>query len=170
MKIITVSYRLPLSIKKSKDNVKITQSAGGLATAVLSYSEKSNVDLTWVGIADFDKTTWENNKNRYDKNFEVEPVFLEKQLNRMFYNIFSNSVLWALFHYFPSFVEYTDDGFEAYKKANEIVAQKVSDIYEPGDIIWIHDYHFLGLPHLLRKLQPDAKIGFFLHIPFPNFD
>lgn len=170
MKIITVSYRLPLSIKKSKNNVKITQSAGGLATAVLSYSEKSNVDLTWVGIADFDKATWENNKNKYDKNFEIEPVFLEKQLNRKFYNVFSNSVLWALFHYFPSFVEYTDDGFEAYKKANEIVAQKVNEVYEPGDIIWIHDYHFLGLSSLLRELQPNAKIGFFLHIPFPNFE
>lgn len=170
MKIITVSYRLPVSIKKQKGKVKITQSAGGLATAVLSYSEKSNVNLTWVGIADFEEEVWNNNKDLYDKNFEIEPVYLEKQLNRKFYNIFSNSVLWALFHYFPSYVEYTDDGFEAYKTANEIVADKISSIYEPGDIIWIHDYHFLGLPQLVRKRQPDAKIGFFLHIPFPNFE
>lgn len=170
MKIITVSYRLPLSIKKQKQKIKITQSAGGLATAVLSYSEKSNVNLTWVGVADFDKTTWEENKDKYDKNFDIEPVFLDKQLNRQFYNVFSNSVLWALFHYFPSFVEYTDYGFEAYKAANEIVAEKINSIYEPGDIVWIHDYHFLGLPKLVREYHPDAKIGFFLHIPFPNFE
>ena len=170
MKIITVSYRLPLSIKKTKGKAKITQSAGGLATAVLSYSAKSNVNLTWVGVADFDKATWDENKDSYDRNFDIEPVFLEKQLNRKFYNVFSNSVLWALFHYFPSFVEYTDEGFEAYKRANEIVAEKIHSIYEPGDVIWIHDYHFLGLPHLLRQYQPNAKIGFFLHIPFPNFE
>ncbi|WP_159799799.1 bifunctional alpha,alpha-trehalose-phosphate synthase (UDP-forming)/trehalose-phosphatase [Flavobacterium sp. MK4S-17] len=170
MKIITISYRLPLSIKKQKGKVKITQSAGGLATAILSYSQKSDVNLTWVGIADFDKTTWENNKDRYDRNFDIEPVFLERSLNRQFYNIFSNSVLWALFHYFPSYVEYTDASFEAYTKANAIVAEKVNSIYEPGDIIWIHDYHFMGLAKIIREYHPDAKIGYFLHIPFPNFE
>lgn len=170
MKIITVSYRLPLSLRKQQGKVKITQSAGGLATAILSYSEKSKVNLTWVGVADFDAATWEENKDRFEKNFDIEPVFLEKQLNRKFYNIFSNSVLWALFHYFPSFVEFTDDAFEAYKTANEIVADKISEVYEPGDIVWVHDYHFLGLPKLIRERHPDAKIGFFLHIPFPNFE
>lgn len=170
MKIITISYRLPLSIKKTKNKVKITQSSGGLASAVLSYSEKSNANLTWVGIADFDKDVWESNRNNFDHSFDIEPVYLEKKLNREFYNVFSNSILWALFHYFPSYVEYTDESFEAYKQANETVANKVASIYEPGDVIWVHDYHFLGLPKLLRHLLPDAKIGYFLHIPFPNYE
>lgn len=170
MKIITISYRLPISIKKEKSKVSITQSSGGLATAILSYSEKSSSNLTWVGIADFEKSIWESYKNTYSKNFDIEPVYLDKELNREFYNVFSNSVLWSLFHYFPSFVEYSDEGFEAYVKANRIVAEKVCSIYEPGDIIWIHDYHFLGLAKLIREAFPDAKIGFFLHIPFPNFE
>ncbi|TRW25944.1 bifunctional alpha,alpha-trehalose-phosphate synthase (UDP-forming)/trehalose-phosphatase [Flavobacterium zepuense] len=170
MKIITISYRLPLSIKKQNRKTTITQTAGGLATAVLSYSEKSNANLTWVGVADFEKSTWENHKDGFSKNFEIEPVFLDKKLNKNFYNVFSNSVLWALFHYFPSYMEYNDEAFEAYKTANQIVADKVNEIYEPGDIVWIHDYHFLGLANLIRQQHPDAKIGFFLHIPFPNFE
>lgn len=170
MKIITVSYRLPVSLQRVKGKVNITQSAGGLATAVLSYSEKSKRNLTWVGVADFDKQLWESHKDSYSKNFDIEPVYLEKKLNYNFYNIFSNSVLWSLFHYFPSFVEYTDEGFDAYREANEIVAEKINSVYEPGDIIWIHDYHFLGLPKLIRENHPDAKIGFFLHIPFPDFE
>jgi trehalose 6-phosphate synthase/phosphatase len=170
MKIITVSYRLPLSIKKQNRKTTITQSAGGLATAVLSYTEKSDKNLTWVGVADFEKSTWDHHKDSFPKTFEVEPVFLDKKLNKNFYNIFSNSVLWALFHYFPSYVEYNDEAFEAYKTANEIVAEKVNELYEPGDIIWIHDYHFLGLAKLVREQHPDAKIGYFLHIPFPNFE
>lgn len=170
MKIITISYRLPVSIKKTKGKTKITQSSGGLASAVLSYSENSNSNLTWVGVADFEESLWEENKDSYSKNFDIEPVYLEKKLNRNFYNIFSNSVLWALFHYFPSYMDYTDDGFEAYKEANEIVAQKVNSIYEPGDIIWIHDYHFLGLGSIIRKQHPQARICFFLHIPFPTFE
>ncbi|QEE50945.1 bifunctional alpha,alpha-trehalose-phosphate synthase (UDP-forming)/trehalose-phosphatase [Flavobacterium alkalisoli] len=170
MKIITVSYRLPVSIKRQKENVKITQSAGGLATAILSYSEKSKKNLTWVGVADFDEELWENNKDNYDRNFDIEPVYLEKRLNRNFYNVFSNSVLWSLFHYFPSYIEYNHEGFEAYKTANEIVAEKVNSIYKPGDIVWIHDYHFMGLAKIIREKHPEAKIGYFLHIPFPNFE
>ena len=170
MKIITVSYRLPLSIKRQNRKTIITQSAGGLATAILSYAEKSKANLTWVGVADFEKQTWDNHKDSFAKTFDTEPVFLDKKLNKNFYNVFSNSVLWALFHYFPSFVEYNDEAFEAYKSANEIVAEKVNAIYEPGDVVWIHDYHFLGLAALVRQQHPDAKIGFFLHIPFPNFE
>ncbi|MXN89887.1 bifunctional alpha,alpha-trehalose-phosphate synthase (UDP-forming)/trehalose-phosphatase [Flavobacterium sp. Sd200] len=170
MKIITVSYRLPLSIKTQNRKTSITQSSGGLASAILSYSEKSEANLTWVGVADFEKNIWEKHKDNFPKTFDIEPVFLEKKLNKNFYNIFSNSVLWALFHYFPSFVEYSDEAFDAYVEANAIVAQKINEIYEPGDIVWIHDYHFLGLPNLIRQQNPKAKIGFFLHIPFPNFE
>ena len=170
MKIITISYRLPISLKRSGRKVNVTQSSGGLATAILSYSEKSSSNLTWVGVADFEKDVWDKNKNSYSKNFDIEPVYLEKKLNRNFYNVFCNSVLWSLFHYFPSFVEYNDEAFEAYVEANRLVAEKVSSIYEPGDIIWIHDYHFLGMAKVIREVHPDAKIGFFLHIPFPNFE
>jgi trehalose 6-phosphate synthase/phosphatase len=39
--------------------------------------------------------------------------------------------------------------------------------YRPGDTIWVQDYQLLLLPELLRQRLPDARIGFFLHIPFP---
>jgi len=170
MKIITISYRLPISIKREKSKVQIKQSSGGLASAILSYSEKTQSNLTWVGVADFEKNTWDKHKDSYSKNFDIEPVYLDKKLNRNFYNVFCNTTLWSLFHYFPSFVEYNDEAFDAYQEANMIVAEKVISIYEPGDIIWIHDYHFLGMGKLLREALPDSKIGFFLHIPFPNFE
>jgi len=32
----------------------------------------------------------------------------------------------------------------------------------------VHDYHLMLVPSMLRALIPDAKIGFFLHIPFPT--
>jgi trehalose 6-phosphate synthase/phosphatase len=43
-------------------------------------------------------------------------------------------------------------------------------VAQPGDIIWVHDYHLMLLPHLIRKKFPDVTIGFFLHIPFPSFE
>jgi trehalose-6-phosphate synthase len=32
----------------------------------------------------------------------------------------------------------------------------------------VHDYHLMLVPAMLRRLRPDLRIGFFLHIPFPN--
>ena len=40
--------------------------------------------------------------------------------------------------------------------------------YQPGDLIWVHDYQLMLVPRLLRERLPDARIGFFLHIPFPS--
>ena len=37
-------------------------------------------------------------------------------------------------------------------------------------VIWIHDYHLMLVPGLLRSYLPDAEIGFFLHVPFPAVD
>jgi trehalose 6-phosphate synthase/phosphatase len=53
-------------------------------------------------------------------------------------------------------------------EANEHFADVVASRYSHGDLIWIHDYQLLLLPGLLRRRIPDARIGFFLHIPFPS--
>ena len=45
----------------------------------------------------------------------------------------------------------------------------IFDIAKEDDIIWIHDYHLMLLPKLIREKLPDATIGFFNHIPFPSF-
>lgn len=36
------------------------------------------------------------------------------------------------------------------------------------DYIWIHDYHLLVLPSLLRKKFNTMRCGLFLHSPFPS--
>lgn len=47
-------------------------------------------------------------------------------------------------------------------------AEAVDEIYQDGDMVWVHDYHLMILPQMLRKKRPGMKIGFFLHIPFPS--
>jgi trehalose 6-phosphate synthase/phosphatase len=79
--------------------------------------------------------------------------------------------LYTMFHYRQNA---PDDGREEkiswkdYFRLNQTFAEKILQIYQPGDIIWIHDYHLLLLPNLLRQKIPNAYIGFFLHIPFPS--
>jgi trehalose 6-phosphate synthase/phosphatase len=78
--------------------------------------------------------------------------------------------LWPLFHYFPSLVDFRKEYFEDYKKINQLFTDSVLKIYEPGDIIWVHDYQLMMVPDMLRRLLPEATIGFFLHIPFPSYE
>jgi trehalose-6-phosphate synthase len=62
---------------------------------------------------------------------------------------------------------------QAYQEVNEIFADNVMPYVEDHDIIWVHDYHLLLLPGILRqrlKKKNNLKIGFFLHSPFPTED
>jgi trehalose-6-phosphate synthase len=87
---------------------------------------------------------------------------------RDFYEGIANQTLWPVFHYFPSQLRFDAKEWAAYVAANRIFCRAVVDWYQPGDLIWVHDYHLLLLPRMLREAVPGAAIGFFLHIPFPS--
>ncbi|HEY1013146.1 MAG TPA: trehalose-6-phosphate synthase [Herpetosiphonaceae bacterium] len=57
-----------------------------------------------------------------------------------------------------------------YQQVNAHFCAAISAIIAPDDVIWIHDYHLLLLPQLVRNAHPRATIGFFLHIPFPTYE
>ncbi|OAL38745.1 hypothetical protein AYO20_01951 [Fonsecaea nubica] len=79
--------------------------------------------------------------------------------------------LYTLFHYRH---HGPDDGraektsWADYVQMNQCFADRILHIYQPGDIVWIHDYHLMLLPSMLRQRIPNIYIGFFLHIPFPS--
>ncbi|HEY4491410.1 MAG TPA: bifunctional alpha,alpha-trehalose-phosphate synthase (UDP-forming)/trehalose-phosphatase, partial [Acidobacteriota bacterium] len=83
---------------------------------------------------------------------------------------FCNRTVWALFHFFPMYAIYDEEYWEQYRKVNESFSETVLEMVRPGDLVWIHDYHLMLLPRLLRTKLPDMPIGFFLHIPFPSFE
>jgi trehalose 6-phosphate synthase/phosphatase len=55
-----------------------------------------------------------------------------------------------------------------YANVNRVFADQVVASYKKGDTIWIHDYHLLLVPRMVREKLPDAKVGFFLHAAFPS--
>lgn len=175
-RLIIISNRLPFSLDTSGPKAQLRQSSGGLVSALKSYFEKSagSKEITekiWVGSCDFSKSDWEENLDAFKENeFNIEPVFIDDQIYSPYYNGFSNSTLWPLFHYFPSITEYKKEYFEAYVEVNKIFARKITPMLRSGDIVWIHDYQLMVLPQLIRREQPDVTIGFFLHIPFPSYE
>lgn len=170
MSLIIVSNRLPLSIEKKGNKYDIRQSSGGLVSALQSLSEKKN-SVTWVGTADFKKESWDAVKESdLQTSFLIQPIFVNRKLYDLYYDKFSNTVIWPLFHYFPSYAEYDDASYEAYREVNNIFAEKIISTAKTGDEIWIHDYHLMLLPKLIKEKRPDLKVGFFLHIPFPSYE
>ncbi|OLY92665.1 trehalose 6-phosphate synthase/phosphatase [Cnuella takakiae] len=176
-RLIIVSNRLPFSIDRSNDTLSVRQSSGGLVSAIKSYFEGENQTADfqgkiWIGTFDAPEEDWQAalEAGAIPTDFGIEPVFAGRDIYEAFYNGFSNSTLWPLFHYFPSLVEYEQENFDAYLAVNRLFAEKIQAIYQPGDVVWVHDYQLLLLPALVRQLIPDITLGFFLHIPFPSYE
>ena len=174
-RLIIISNRLPFSIDKDGEELVVRQSSGGLVSAIKSYFERESNDFSeriWVGSMDASEEDWNQAKQsgKLPEDFGIEAVFPDSAAYKNYYNGFSNSTLWPLFHYFPSLVEYKKDYFEDYRRVNKLFADRIAAIYEEGDVIWVHDYQLLLLPDLVRRVLPDATIGFFLHIPFPSYE
>ncbi|MBK5202350.1 MAG: bifunctional alpha,alpha-trehalose-phosphate synthase (UDP-forming)/trehalose-phosphatase [Prolixibacteraceae bacterium] len=171
MRLFIIANRLPIKIFRD-DNGKIQfqDSEGGLVTGLNSLNTK--LEKHWIGWPGMNV---DNKKERLsvkerlgEKNYH--PIFLSAKQIKDYYEGYSNSTLWPLFHYFYSYIEFENRYWEAYKKVNSIFAENTLDIIRPGDIIWVQDYQLMLLPKLLRDKMPDINIGYFHHVPFPSYE
>jgi trehalose 6-phosphate synthase/phosphatase len=83
---------------------------------------------------------------------------------------FCRSVLWPVLHGLVGNLPLLFEGYDEYVSLNQRFADEIAKAYEPGDVIWIHDYHFMLAPKQLRGALPGARVGFFLDAPFPAAD
>ncbi len=179
MRILIISNRLPFTVVEKDGKLRFKESAGGIVSGLSTYldslksssfTESDYIWIGWPGITVDDSATMEKLKSKAFSEYHAYPVFLSKKSMEKFYHGFCNKTIWPLFHYFPSYAIYDEDYWLHYKRVNEIFCDAVINIIKPDDIVWIHDYHLMLLPKLIRKRMPDNPIGFFLHIPFPSFE
>ena len=97
----------------------------------------------------------------------VATVDLEEADVEEYYNGYANKTLWPLFHYQVDLTEYDRSFGEGYGRVNRRFAETLAPLIEPGDLIWVQDYHLIPLARELRSLGVKNRIGFFLHIPWP---
>jgi trehalose 6-phosphate synthase/phosphatase len=168
-RLLLVSNRLPVTAVVDANGVHVEKSSGGLATGLRALHER--MDSLWIGWpGDLPKLRARRRTELDEKLRELrcEPVHLSKTEIRRYYDDVSNGVLWPLFHYLVDQIPSEVRGWDTYRAVNEKFADCVAAQYQPGDMIWVHDYQLLLLPGMLRERLPDANIGFFLHIPFPS--
>ena len=172
-KIIIVSNRLPVSVKKGNGKIVFERTVGGLASGLdaVQRAQKS-AWVGWPGVYQYkeDSKELEEIRSQLKNKFNYHPVFQSQNDIDKYYHGYSNSTLWPLFHYFTQNAEYDRSYWKAYKKVNRTFAEEVMKIAKEGDTVWIHDYHLMLLPQMLREEMPSLSIGFFLHIPFPSYE
>jgi trehalose 6-phosphate synthase/phosphatase len=170
-KTIIISNRLPVKMEiLPGGEIRFKASEGGLATGLGSvYKQGDNIWIGWPGHF-VNNTDEQDHVTRELTKENMRPVFLTADEIKLYYEGFSNEVLWPNFHYFPQLVVYEDSYWESYEKVNQKFCDTVLQYTEEGDTIWVHDYQLLLLPQLLREKLPRIAIGYFNHIPFPSFE
>ena len=167
-KIIFVSNRLPFNLNPQTGELE--RGNGGLVSGLLGvYLDEpfywSGFETSASSAARLVKHTDKGNPH-----LRLHPVVLDKELYSNYYDKFSNDVLWPLFHYESENVSFHSEYWQSYIAANQRMADEILKVAGPSDTVWIHDFHFLLLPEMLKKMRPSLKIGLFLHIPFPAFE
>ena len=169
-RLVIISNRLPVTIDRKEGELIYHPSAGGLATGLNSLD--TAIERLWIGwVGTPIENEWERAAIQKDlKKDGLVPVFLSAEEIELFYEGFSNKVIWPHFHYFTQYTTYNDAYWTAYKHVNQLFADVVAAVVQPDDIIWVQDYQLLLLPAMIRKNFPKIAIGFFLHIPFPSYE
>ncbi len=168
-RILLVSNRLPVTVKLEHGSLRVARSPGGLATGLSGPHQRSKgLWLGWPGDVSRLSPEQRVELERRLHELRLVPLYLSPGEHSRFYEGFSNGVLWPLFHYLLDRVRLDSRDWESYQAVNARFAELVAAHYRPGDLIWVQDYQLCLLPAMLRERLPGARIGFFLHIPFPS--
>jgi trehalose 6-phosphate synthase len=161
--VVAVANRLP--VQHGDDGWEL--SPGGLVTALRPVM--STRRGAWVG---WDGGTKGMPQALPDSSFQLVPIGLSAAQVRNYYHGFANATLWPLLHNSIEKPRLERAWWFAYRDVNAIFADRVVTALDaqPDAIAWVHDYHLMLVPQLVRARRPDQPIGFFLHVPWPSPD
>jgi trehalose 6-phosphate synthase/phosphatase len=178
---IVVANRLPLSVKRDADGqLQYLMTGGGMVSALMGVRDVRMIWVGWCPVPDDITPVELEQVRRALLSRGCVPVFLPAEEASAYYNGFCNDELWPLFHYVIKTTPEAEDGaaereqanWLAYKRVNERFADVVNSVARESDLVWVHDYHLMLLPSLLRAKRIEnhqhIKIGWFLHTPWPS--
>ena len=157
--LVVAANRLPVELGPGG---QLTTSPGGLASALSSVTLAGTQWVGWAGPEAGRAKPFDHSDLR------LHPVALSGDEVVRYYQGFSNAILWPLFHGRLRTVELNRAWWHSYRIVNRRFAAAVTRISPQGGTVWVHDYHLLLAPAIIRAKRPDLRIGLFLHIPFPN--
>jgi trehalose 6-phosphate synthase len=172
--LVVVSNREPYLHMKRGNAVEVIVPASGLVTALEPVLRAC--DGTWVahGSGDADRQT----VDRHDRlrvppdepEYSLRRVWLSSEEEDGYYYGFSNEGLWPLCHIAHTRPIFRASDWACYEQANRKFAAATLEELEQTErpLVLVQDYHFALLPRLIKEQRPDARVGVFWHIPWPN--
>lgn len=142
-------------------------SAGGLTVGVnAALRDGGGVWFGWSG--DLVATPEERQVRRVEKDgITYVLADLTKEEHRAYYGGMANRTLWPLLHYRIDLTSFEHDWYRVYREVNAYFAERLTERLEPGDRVWVQDFHLIPLGRELRRRGFTGRLGFFLHVPFP---
>ncbi len=168
--LVVVANRLPVHRVKREGHFIWEASPGGLSSAMASLLDGDGPlnhrrkEVTWVGAVSGLDTDFP----REWHGLTLAPIDPPRAAYNAFYDGVANSTLWPLYHDAVRTPEYHREWWRGYVEINRLFAERTAEASPQGATVWVHDYHLHLVPAMLRSLRPDLRIGFFLHIPFPD--
>ena len=165
---IIVSNRLPFTARVTESGITLQRSSGGLATALGDVFDGANG--RWVGWAGLGSGVPDAQRRIARERLRARgavPVDLTDLEIDGYYRRYANGILWPMLHGMVPPAPTDRYGFADYRRVNERFADVLAAELQPGDRVWVHDYHLMLLPALLRERSRGIRIGFFLHTPMP---
>ncbi|KAA0241322.1 hypothetical protein EDM76_00155 [bacterium] len=167
-RLIIVANRLPVTVKATESGPRIEYSSGGLAVGLRGVHRPG--ESTWIGwpgeMAEGDASAGAKLLGEIEE-LGCKPVTLTAEQVHDFYETVANELLWPVLHSRLDKIPLRLRGWEGFREVSALFARAVVETYRPGDLVWVHDYHLALVPQMVREQLPDARIGFFLHVPFP---
>ncbi|CAL5223978.1 g6589 [Coccomyxa viridis] len=175
-KIILVSNHLPIRATKREETASWEFEWDEDALIYQAQDGIEDLDIMYVGClpVELDPDDQDEAALELYTQFNCCVVFLGAELKEKYYKGFCKQQLWPLFHYLlplspNSTGRFNPELWQAYVKANKAFADKLVEVVSMDeDFVWLHDYHLLVLPSLLRKRFNRIRLGLFLHSPFPS--
>lgn len=175
-KIYVVSNREPYIHTQEKNEIRYVVPASGMITALEPIMEACGG--TWLahGSGNADRMTVDRNDTIAvppdEPRYTLKRIWLTEQEIQGHYVGFSNEALWPLCHVAHTRPIFRKEDWMEYRKVNGKFAQSLLNTIKGSSrpVILIQDFHFALLPEMIKKSRPDAEVGLFWHIPWPNVE
>jgi trehalose 6-phosphate synthase/phosphatase len=143
-RVINVSNRLPILIKKYAGGARLERSSGGLATALeAGWRDQPGVWIGWAGTGPDESIEPMLVRAAHHRSYTLRSVALTEEDIAKFYSGFANEIIWPLFHDMPSRCNFDPEYWATYEQVNRKFAKVVAETAQEDDFIWVHDYHLM---------------------------
>ncbi|MFC7142127.1 trehalose-6-phosphate synthase [Halosimplex aquaticum] len=182
--LVVASNRQPYRHDYGDDgDVTVDRPAGGLTAGLDAVMRR--VSGTWIawGDGDADATVVDEDDRVTvppdgDDTYTLQRLWLDDAEVEGYYYGVSNRVLWPLCHAALGTVESCGDAWADYRRVNDQFAAELAAASEPGDLVWLHDYHLALAPQQVRERTdgasgdstPNRTLAHTWHIPWPSWD